>query len=228
MLSPWEFWYLQVCCTHLGVIWARKGSPTSPCSPLTVGWTPAPTSNQGFSRAGTCGWVEGVRTGVCALSLALGFWSLWRPRAAPELYVSGYKSGIPELKEPQGLPPSHSFYRWAPRTRPCQRPWGDFPGGPAVRTLSFHCRGHRFDPWSGNEDPSCCVARPNEKKALGYMEEECPLVGFLKEVIGGGATLSSLRCWGPGKRMDTFESPPHPPWGAAPNCGGLWAHYQRL
>ena len=26
----------------------------------------------------------------------------------------------------------------------------DFPGGPVVKTLSFQCRGHRFDPWSGN------------------------------------------------------------------------------
>ena len=24
--------------------------------------------------------------------------------------------------------------------------------GPVVRTLCFHCRGHRFDPWSGNSD----------------------------------------------------------------------------
>ena len=23
-------------------------------------------------------------------------------------------------------------------------------GGPVVKTPSFHCRGHRFDPWSGN------------------------------------------------------------------------------
>jgi len=28
-----------------------------------------------------------------------------------------------------------------------------FPGGPAVRNLSFHCRGHRFDPWLRNRDP---------------------------------------------------------------------------
>ena len=27
---------------------------------------------------------------------------------------------------------------------------GDFPGGPAVGTPCFHCRGHGFDPWSGN------------------------------------------------------------------------------
>ena len=26
----------------------------------------------------------------------------------------------------------------------------DFPGCPVVRALSFHCRGHRFDPWFGN------------------------------------------------------------------------------
>ena len=27
---------------------------------------------------------------------------------------------------------------------------GDFPGGPVVKTLQFQCKGHRFDPWSGN------------------------------------------------------------------------------
>ena len=27
---------------------------------------------------------------------------------------------------------------------------GDFPGGPVVKTLRFHCRGHGFDPWLGN------------------------------------------------------------------------------
>ena len=26
----------------------------------------------------------------------------------------------------------------------------EFPGGPVVRTLCFHCRGHRFEPWLGN------------------------------------------------------------------------------
>ena len=26
----------------------------------------------------------------------------------------------------------------------------DFPGGPVVKILRFHCRGHRSDPWSGN------------------------------------------------------------------------------
>ena len=26
----------------------------------------------------------------------------------------------------------------------------DFPGGPVVKILHFHCRGHGFDPWSRN------------------------------------------------------------------------------
>ena len=26
----------------------------------------------------------------------------------------------------------------------------DFPGGPVVKTLCFHCRGHGYKPWSGN------------------------------------------------------------------------------
>ena len=26
----------------------------------------------------------------------------------------------------------------------------EFPGGPLVRTLHFHCREHGFSPWSGN------------------------------------------------------------------------------
>ena len=27
--------------------------------------------------------------------------------------------------------------------------FGDFPGGPVVKTLCFHCRGCRFSPWPG-------------------------------------------------------------------------------
>ena len=41
---------------------------------------------------------------------------------------------------------------------------GDFPGGPVVRTLPFHCRGRRFDPGSGNEDPTCLTVWPKKKK----------------------------------------------------------------
>ena len=27
---------------------------------------------------------------------------------------------------------------------------GDFPGSPVVKTPCFYCRGHGFNPWSGN------------------------------------------------------------------------------
>ena len=38
----------------------------------------------------------------------------------------------------------------------------DFPGGPVVTTPRFHCRGLRFNPWSGNQDP--CMLRSQKKK----------------------------------------------------------------
>ena len=31
----------------------------------------------------------------------------------------------------------------------------DFPGGPAVKTWRFHCRGYSFHPWSRIKDPTC-------------------------------------------------------------------------
>lgn len=31
----------------------------------------------------------------------------------------------------------------------------DFPVIPLVKTLWFQCKEHRFDPWSGNQDPTC-------------------------------------------------------------------------
>ena len=40
----------------------------------------------------------------------------------------------------------------------------EFPAGPAVRTLHFHCRGHGFWPWSG--DPE---AWPKEKKKTAVL-----------------------------------------------------------
>ena len=35
-----------------------------------------------------------------------------------------------------------------------------FPGGPEVKTLSSHCRGHRFHPWAGNY--ACCPGKPSK------------------------------------------------------------------
>ena len=35
-----------------------------------------------------------------------------------------------------------------------------------VKTLRFQCRGHGFDPWSGNLNPIGCVVWPPKKKSL--------------------------------------------------------------
>ena len=39
-----------------------------------------------------------------------------------------------------------------------------FPSGPVVRSWCFHCWGPRFNPWSGKENPSSCVAQQKKKK----------------------------------------------------------------
>ena len=40
---------------------------------------------------------------------------------------------------------------------------GEFPGGTMVKILCFHYRGHRFDPWSENQDPTCPALQPKER-----------------------------------------------------------------
>ena len=36
----------------------------------------------------------------------------------------------------------------------------DFPGSPVVKIQASNCKGHGFDPWSGNYDPTCCTVQP--------------------------------------------------------------------
>ena len=43
---------------------------------------------------------------------------------------------------------------------------GDFPSGPVVKSLCFQCRGHRFNPWLRNSDPTCCVVQQKKKKRI--------------------------------------------------------------
>ena len=42
-----------------------------------------------------------------------------------------------------------------------------FPGDPEVMTLSFHCKGCGFNPWSGNVDPACLSGQTETKKKWG-------------------------------------------------------------
>ena len=40
----------------------------------------------------------------------------------------------------------------------------DFPGNPVVKTPHLHCRGPRFNPWSGNQDLTCCMVWAKKEK----------------------------------------------------------------
>ena len=43
-----------------------------------------------------------------------------------------------------------------------------------VKTLHFCCRGHRFNPWLGNEDPACHAAWPGKQKHQNKSESLLP------------------------------------------------------
>ena len=45
---------------------------------------------------------------------------------------------------------NHKMPRIAKASRRKKNKVEDFPGSPVVKTPPFHCRGHGFDPWSGN------------------------------------------------------------------------------
>ena len=42
----------------------------------------------------------------------------------------------------------------------------DLPSGLVIKTLNFHCRGHRFSLWSGNWDPSSRIVQGKIKSKL--------------------------------------------------------------
>ena len=44
----------------------------------------------------------------------------------------------------------HQKYQWYQGNANKNQLGRDFPGGPVVKALCFHCRGHRYDSWLGN------------------------------------------------------------------------------
>ena len=90
------------------------------------------------------------------------FWSSWPVRsgtadrdvraARPCQLPSLLQGRVPQILLPHSLKDSREkrvFYLLS--TLDVQnKAFGDFPGGPVVRTPCFHCCGHGFDPWSGN------------------------------------------------------------------------------
>ena len=85
---------------------------------------------------------------------------------------------------PISLGTAVTFAEWLVRVRGAVKPAPirylklsrDFPGGPVAKTLGFHCRGPRFDPWSGNSDPACCMAQQGKKKKISVIHQDGKLL----------------------------------------------------
>ena len=69
-------------------------------------------------------------------------------------YLASWKGHFIHRRSP-GIPDTQPLTwpclgRATEEGRRCKGYSGEFPGGPVVKTLCSHCRGHWFDPWSGN------------------------------------------------------------------------------
>ena len=80
----------------------------------------------------------------------------------------------------------------------------DCPGGPVAKALSFHCRGCRFDPWQGNQDPTCWDMQPtiakkkkrkgiHQRKAKRKQSWEQPVAGQSLAPMSSGSESGALR-----------------------------------
>ena len=61
---------------------------------------------------------------------------------------------------------SFKYFLWPPRINQKQKKRKqNHSGGPVVKTPSFHCQEHRFDPWLKNQDPHklCSAAKKKSK-----------------------------------------------------------------
>ena len=52
----------------------------------------------------------------------------------------------------------------------------DFPGGPAVKTLHVHCKGHGFGSWSRNLDLTCPTLQENKDEKRKGIEAAIVIV----------------------------------------------------
>ena len=60
----------------------------------------------------------------------------------------------------------------------------DFPGGPVVKTLYFHCRGHEFDPdWRTKipQAPQCGQKKKKKKKERNQLKKVIDTVNMFME-----------------------------------------------
>ena len=65
---------------------------------------------------------------------------------------------------------------------------GEFPGGPVVRTLFFHCPGPRFNPWPGNYDPASHMKQPKKRERD---RNHSPCTGMRKSPVQFSSVVQS-------------------------------------
>ena len=77
--------------------------------------------------------------------------AILRAESEPDTDPSGEATAVNQVN--QDPCPMDLSLRWArPVTSKVNKQYicWEFPGGPVVRTLCFHCRGYGFHPWLGN------------------------------------------------------------------------------
>ena len=71
----------------------------------------------------------------------------------------------------------------------------DFPGGPVVKTLHFHCRGYEFDPgWRTKiSQATQCGQKKKKKKTIKKINRYCQYVHRI--LLGDGNPDSLKTLW---------------------------------
>ena len=111
--------------------------------------------------------------------------SVLRGRCSRFQVHAGSEMGVPSVKT-RGLSAAIASGLVVISSQLQTYPSEDFPGGPEVKTPHFHCRGHRFDPWSGNQDPAWGTAKKQNKQIYPSM------LSFLE--LGLGLQTTFLLC----------------------------------
>ena len=85
--------------------------------------------------------------------------SLNLQKAIPPLYQTSCFRTVKSVVRPEKSRAMSPLLRFC-----CEvRSW-DFHGSAVAKTPHFHCQGCRFNPWSGNQDPTCCIVCPKQKR----------------------------------------------------------------
>ena len=89
------------------------------------------------------------------LKAAYNFDTLQRERGEEDISIEGPLWAKAEIRK----------YSVKGKDVRCPKHWyGGFPGGLVVKTFTSHCRGLRFDLWSGNLNPTCHMVQSKKRQ----------------------------------------------------------------